>query len=309
MPAGRGVCAKRKHVPIPPLPSLTLVQGEAHIEGSELRALHKHLHALVSAHLLVCRGEPGMEEGTGVSPSPPPPASLSTPAWVPPACPVSSDLETPPAWSKGSSKSSEAGRGVTGCRATGSSRASSSCQPLLSPREGTPWGLTRHKGEVDGAGKTLSLRLQPPDSLEVPVGRRHHGGEGPVCPEPSQWGSSSGNPSPRDHGDGSLPSCITRRHPHAVPAPPGTCRALHSLNGDTLHVLGTPGVDVALRVLNSLEGWVGPVLLWGTAAVMAQGHSGHSARSAATAGPPRHARPTPRPIPAPQRLARRRCGS
>lgn len=52
------------------------------------------------------------------------------------------------------------------------SRAPPSRQSLLSPGEGTPWGLTRHKGEVDGAGKRLSLRLQPPDGLEVPAGRR-----------------------------------------------------------------------------------------------------------------------------------------
>lgn len=56
--------------------------------------------------------------------------------------------------------------------------------------------------------------------------------------------------------------------------PPGGHRALHSLDGDTLHVLGTAGIDVALRILNSLKWWVGPVFLQGRAAMMAEGHSG-----------------------------------
>lgn len=56
---------------MPALPLLTLIHGKAHVECFELRALHEHLHALVSTHLLICGGEPGMEEGTGASPSPP----------------------------------------------------------------------------------------------------------------------------------------------------------------------------------------------------------------------------------------------
>lgn len=77
---------------MPAVLPLTLVQGKAHVERSELGTLHEHLHALVSAHLLICGGEPGMEEGTGASPSPPPPGPPSTPAHL-----MSSDMETPPA--------------------------------------------------------------------------------------------------------------------------------------------------------------------------------------------------------------------
>lgn len=92
----RGVCAKRRHVPVPALPPLTLIHGKAHVECFELRALHEHLHALVSTHLLICGGESGMEEGTGASPSPP--LSLpSMPAWMPSAHPM--DMETSPALS------------------------------------------------------------------------------------------------------------------------------------------------------------------------------------------------------------------
>lgn len=72
MPTGRGVRAERRHVPVPALPPLTLIQSEAHIECFELGSLHEHLHALVSTHLLICREEPGVEAGTRVSPSPPP---------------------------------------------------------------------------------------------------------------------------------------------------------------------------------------------------------------------------------------------
>lgn len=82
---------------MPALPPLTLIQGEAHVERSELGALHEHLHALVSTHLLVCREEHGMEEGTGASPSLPPPGPLSMLPWVPPAHLMPSDMETPPA--------------------------------------------------------------------------------------------------------------------------------------------------------------------------------------------------------------------
>lgn len=82
MPTGRGVRAERRHIAMPALPPLTLVQGKAHVERSELGLLHKHLHAFVSTHLLVCGGEPGMEEGTRAPPGPPPPSPPSTPAWV-----------------------------------------------------------------------------------------------------------------------------------------------------------------------------------------------------------------------------------
>lgn len=69
---------------------------------------------------------------------------------------------------------------------------------LLSPGEGTLWGLTRHKGEVDGAGKRLSLCLQPPDGLEVPAGRRWcHGREGLVCSEPPQGKVKQWHPHPQ----------------------------------------------------------------------------------------------------------------
>lgn len=36
----------------------------------------------------------------------------------------------------------------------------------------------------------------------------------------------------------------------------------HSLDADTLHVLGAPGIDVALTVLEGLKGVVTPVFLW-----------------------------------------------
>lgn len=82
-----------------------------------------------------------------------------------------------------------------------------------------------------------------------------------------------------------------------MPCLPSGHRALHSLDGDTLHVLGTAGVDVALRVLNSLEGWVGPVLLRGTAAVTAEGHGGHRLPFAChpQSSPPCLSHPSPRP--------------
>ena len=78
---------------------------------------------------------------------------------------------------------------------------------------------------------------------------------------------------------------------------PSGRRALHSLDGDALHVLGTPGVDVALRVLNSLEGWVSPVLLQGTAAVTAEGHGRHQLPFARhpQSSPPCPSHPSPSP--------------
>lgn len=129
------------------------------------------------------------------------------------------------------------------CHAVGNSRASPSCQLVLCPQEGTPWGLTRHKGEVDSAGKTLSFCLQPPDGLKVPAGRRWYLG----ITEERGWYALShsrrgGSLSHGEPGDGGILSCITQRHPHAMP----TQRAFHSLDGNTLHVLGTPGKDVAL---------------------------------------------------------------
>lgn len=94
---------------MPAQPPLTFIHGKAHVECFELRALHEHLHALVSAHLLICGGEPGMEEGTGVSPSPPPPSPPSMPAWMPSAHPMSSDMETSPALSQERLESGEPG--------------------------------------------------------------------------------------------------------------------------------------------------------------------------------------------------------
>lgn len=41
----------------------------------------------------------------------------------------------------------------------------------------------------------------------------------------------------------------------------GTGNGRHSLDADTLHVLGAPGVDVALGILEGLEGVMAPVLL------------------------------------------------
>lgn len=93
--------------------------------------------------------------------------------------------------------------------------------------------LTRHKAQVDGAGKALPLCLQPSDGLKVPAGDARWWFEGAGC-------AGSGADSPESS---------------RAPGP-------HSLDGDALHVLGTPGIDVALGILNSLEGRVGPVLLW-----------------------------------------------
>lgn len=41
----------------------------------------------------------------------------------------------------------------------------------------------------------------------------------------------------------------------------GTGNGGHSLDADTLHVLGTPGVDVALSILEGLKGVMTPVFL------------------------------------------------
>lgn len=41
----------------------------------------------------------------------------------------------------------------------------------------------------------------------------------------------------------------------------GTGNGGHSLDADTLHVLGAPGIDVALGILEGLEGVMTPVLL------------------------------------------------
>lgn len=41
----------------------------------------------------------------------------------------------------------------------------------------------------------------------------------------------------------------------------GTGHGGHSLDADALHVLGAPAIDVALSILEGLEGVIGPVLL------------------------------------------------
>lgn len=41
----------------------------------------------------------------------------------------------------------------------------------------------------------------------------------------------------------------------------GTGNGGHSLDADTLHVLGAPGIDVAVSILEGLEGVMAPVLL------------------------------------------------
>lgn len=91
-----------------------------------------------------------------------------------------------------------------------------------------------------------------------------------MCSKPPQGRSSSSTSGPRDLGDSGSLSCITP----PAPCSPSRCRALHSLDGDALHILGTPGIDVALRVFNCLKGWVGPVLLQGRASTMAEWHRG-----------------------------------
>lgn len=167
------------------------------------------------------------------------------------------------------------------------------CRPTLSPRQGAPWGLTRHEGQVDGAGKALSLCLQPSDGLEVPVGRgwckgAWVQGEGLASPGPPQPG-----------GTRMLLRLSTKGRQHPLPpcseAASSQHRALHSLDGDALHVLGTPGVDVALRILNGLEGRVGPVLLQGTTAMT-------SCRAPSPLCPAC-------PVPVPRKPARHRCES
>lgn len=45
---------------------------------------------------------------------------------------------------------------------------------------------------------------------------------------------------------GMAASCPASLRGIPIPCLPSGHRALHSLDGDTLHVLGTPGIDVAL---------------------------------------------------------------
>lgn len=45
---------------------------------------------------------------------------------------------------------------------------------------------------------------------------------------------------------GTVASCPASLRGIPIPCLPSGCGALHSLDRDTLHVLGTPGVDVAL---------------------------------------------------------------
>lgn len=168
MPTGRGVQAKRGHVLVPALPPLTLVQGKAHVECSELGTLHKHLHALVATHLLICGGEPCMEEGTGASSGPLHPGPPSMPAWVPPVHPMSLDMETLPASSYMSSKSGEAG----------TPQGTPAHQPAASPSCPCERG---HSGDSPGTKVRCMVRAKLfPSVFSLRMASRYLQGEGGV---------------------------------------------------------------------------------------------------------------------------------
>lgn len=96
MPTRRGCQVRKDPLGGPTLPPLTLVQGKAHVERSELRALHEHLHALVSAHLLVCREKFAGEKGVPQPGTPAPSFPTGCPqSWPPPISPERGESKIP----------------------------------------------------------------------------------------------------------------------------------------------------------------------------------------------------------------------